>query len=439
MIAFDVVMIRVFHISSRLFQPISGTVRHVRILPQIFTRVQLQNVDAATPWRSYLPNDTDELNGPNGPNDPNGSELKVLIDSVRLFSKSTEVRSRAAGTDELKDCAPDFNGKMVSIIIPTCDRKDSLKAALDSVAGLDYPRDRYEVLVVDDGSVDGTEQLVRELQARVPIVLRYFRQEKKGLSAAKNVGIRESRGEILVFTDDDCLLEKEWLALLVKPFDSPGVGVVGGPDRIPEASGPLATCIDYSVTSFIGTGGVREGGAMRLAKYYPRGCNTAMLKSVVEKVGGFDENFRAGEDIELVYRVKRAGYSIAYASEAFVWHKRRASFRTFLRQIFSRGYWRAELGRRHRELLELSYLLPSLMIVGFVSLFLVSFVFPLALIGLIYLAGIYLLALFTGGILGAIRIRDLRALFLIPLLLALQHFTYGLGFLTALIRWKAHA
>ncbi len=328
---------------------------------------------------------------------------------------------------------------MVSIIIPTCDRKDSLKGALDSIAGSNYPRDRYEVLVVDDGSVDGTDRLVRELQARLPMALRYFRQEKKGLSAAKNVGIRESKGEVLVFTDDDCLLEEEWLALIVQPFESPEIGVVGGPDRIPEASTPLATYIDYSVTSFIGTGGVREGGTMRLAKYYPRGCNTAMLKSAVEKVGGFDETFKAGEDIELVYRVKRAGYSIAYAPEAFVWHKRRASFGTFLRQIFARGYWRAELGRRHRELLELSYLMPSMMIIGFVSLFVLSFFYPVARIGLVSLVVIYLLAILTGGILGAIRIKDYRAIVLVPLLLTLQHFTYGVGFLAAVIRWKAHA
>ena len=266
--------------------------------------------------------------------------------------------------------------KMVSVIIPTCDRKDSLKAALDSIARLDYPRNRYEVVVVDDGSVDGTEALVRELQGQVPMVLRYYRQEKKGLSAAKNIGIRESRGEILAFTDDDCLLEREWLARLVQAFDSPEVGVVGGPDKIPGVSTAFAKCIDYSVTSFIGTGGVREGGVMRLAKYYPRGCNTALLKSLAEEAGGFDERFRVGEDIELVYRIRRAGYSIRYATEAFVWHKRRGSFRAFVRQIFSRGCWRAELGRRHRELLEVSYVLPSLMIVGFAGLFALSFFFP---------------------------------------------------------------
>lgn len=326
----------------------------------------------------------------------------------------------------------EMNRETVSIIIPTRDRKDSLKEVLDSIGQFNYPKEQFEVIVVDDGSADGTGELVRKLQTQSPFKVQYYRQERKGLSAAKNLGIRNAAGSLLVFTDDDCIVEKDWLNKLLKAFDSPEMGVVGGPDRIPLTSSFLAKCIDFSVTSFVGTGGVREGKTLRLATYYPRGCNTAVRKSAIEAVRGFDEDLKTGEDIELIFRIKQAGYSIQYAADAFVWHKRRDSIRTFLRQIYSRGYWRMELGRRHRELLEFSYLFPSAMVVGFTVLLGLSFLFPPMVKGLVLLTGLYLLILVSGGIQGALKIGDLRAVIVIPLLLILQHITYGLGFLRAL-------
>jgi GT2 family glycosyltransferase len=329
--------------------------------------------------------------------------------------------------------------KSVSIIIPTRDRKESLREALESLSGLSYPRDQWEVIVVDDGSVDGTDRLMGELQSRLSLPLHYHKRERRGLSSAKNFGIKQARGQILVFTDDDCILEKDWLNKLLTAFDSPEVGVAGGPDQMPRSGSFLAGCVDYSVTSFVGTGGVREGRAMRVAQYYPRGCNTAVRKSVIEEVGGFDESLIPGEDIELVYRIKQAGYGIRYVPDAFVWHKRRGSVKGFVRQIFSRGYGRVELGRRHRELFELSYLLPSFMVVGFVLLLGISLIFPFVFKGLVYLTGLYLLAIFAGGLHGAIRMGEARAFFVIPFLVILQHFSYGLGFLYGLIVRKVHA
>jgi GT2 family glycosyltransferase len=328
----------------------------------------------------------------------------------------------------------------LTIIIPTRDRKDSLREAVLSLASLDYPRDRYEVLVVDDGSVDGTGEMIREIRSRYPVSLDYYRQDRKGLSAAKNLGIRMAQGEYLVFTDEDCVFEKDWLHRLMAGFDSPDVGVVGGPDRIPPRSPFLARCSDYCLTSFVGTGGVREGEKMRVAYYYPRGCNCAIPRSVFDRVEGFDESLIPGEDIEVVYRIRQAGYAIRFVPGAFVWHKRRGSLTGFSRQIFYRGHGRAELGRRHRDLLEFSYLLPSIMVIGFIVLLVLSFWVPLALKGFLFASGLYLAVLGIGGIHGALRMKDFRGIGIIPCLLLLQHVAYGLGFLLALrIPRKGHA
>lgn len=332
-----------------------------------------------------------------------------------------------------------MNKVKVSVIIPTRNRKDSLSATIKSIAKLNYPKDQYEIIIVDDGSTDGTDNLVQELKYNLPVTLHYYKQESRGISATKNVAINNSHGTVLAFTDDDCIIEKTWLKKIVKYFNSSKIGAVGGPDKVPSTATLLAKCIDYSVTSFVGTGGVRQGKAVRLAKYYPRGCNMAVPKAVIEKVGGFDETLVAGEDIELVYRIKRAGYLVQYAHDAFVWHQRRNSILSFLKQIFLRGYTRTELVRRHKELLEFSYLIPSLMVVGFIILLGTSFVVPLILKVLFYLSCFYIFILLAAGVEGAMNVRDARALLLIPILLTMQHVTYGIGFLTALFNRKIYA
>lgn len=256
----------------------------------------------------------------------------------------------------------------VSVIICTYNRAPLLKRALFSLTQQTLLPRQFEVIVVDDGSRDGTQDTIRGIKGRLPYSLSCHAQEKKGISAAKNLGIREAGGDVLVFTDDDCIFEKDWLSRLIGHLDSPDVGAVGGPDRSPSDASFFARCVDYTVTSFAGTGGVRRKEGVRLAKYYPRGCNIAFPQAVIEKAGGYDETLAAGEEIELDYRVKQAGYLLKYAPDAPVWHKRRSSLLGFLRQMYCRGYTRVELARRHLALLEPSYLLPPLAIVGFMVL-----------------------------------------------------------------------
>jgi len=294
---------------------------------------------------------------------------------------------------------------------------------LESLTGLNYPE--YEVIVADDGSTDGTQETVKEFGQ-----IRYYRQEKKGISAAKNLGINKARGDILVFTDDDCRAEPDWLIKLTSCFDSEEVGAVGGPDIAHPDDPFLANCVDYAVTSFIGTGGVRRKGK-RIGRYYPRSFNMLAPKRVIEQVGGFDEGLEAGEDIDLSYRIKKAGYSLRYTKDAFVWHRRRDTISGFLRQIFVRGCTRVRLIRKHKELLEIAYLIPPFLVLLIPALLLLSLIFPLVLI----IPAILCLAiLLTSGVHASLKIKDLRALAIIPFLLFLQHVTYGIGFLVGSVR-----
>lgn len=323
----------------------------------------------------------------------------------------------------------------ISIIIPTCDRKDSLKESLFSLACLDYPRNKYEVIVIDDGSTDGTEEMLAKMGESLPYSLRYGRfNGEKGISAARNLGIRMAKGQIFVFTDDDCLFEKRWLTRLLGPFVSNKVGVVGGLDQAPEEASFFSKCVGYLFTSFIGTGGLRGGNMLRVGRYYPKGCNMAVLREAIGKVGGFDERLGPGEEIELGYRIERAGYQIKFVPKAFVWHKRKTALKAFLQKMFKIGYARVVLARKHRGLLQIGHTIPFIGILTVFSLIILSLIFPNALKVLIFMMGGYLLIILVSGVQALFRIKDIRALFIIPLLIALHHSTHGIGFLIAGIK-----
>ena len=323
----------------------------------------------------------------------------------------------------------------VSIIIPTRDRKDSLKECLSSLTFLDYPRNKYEVIVIDDGSTDGTEDMIIEIRNLLTYTFHYGRlKEKKGVSSARNLGMQIAKGQIFVFADDDCLFEKKWLTRLLKPFGSGRVGAVGGLDNAPRDATLLSKCIGHLFTSFIGTGGLRGGDMLRLGRYYPKGCNMAVLREAIEKVGGFDECLALGEDIELGYRIEKAGYKIRFVPGAFVWHKRKTNLKVFLQKMYKIGYTRVILARKHRSLLQIGHMIPFIGILIVFSLLILSLIFPYALKVLVLMAIVYLLILLLSGVQALFKLRDLRALFLIPLLIPLHHLTHGLGFLIAGIK-----
>ena len=321
----------------------------------------------------------------------------------------------------------------VSVVVPTRNRAESLERMLRSLGQVNYPRDRGEVIVVDDGSHDATGKLVETLQAEFPFVLRYVYQAAAGVAAARNRGYHTAKGEVIVFVDDDCLFEPGWLLHLVSGLMQPQVGAVGGPDRELGQASFLARCIDWTVTSFVGTGNVRGGRRFRVARYYPRSFNMAARRQALDKVGGFDLTLPYGEDIDLSYRIRKAGYALACVPAAAVWHHRRASLPSFMRQIFIRGATRMELVRRHRGLLEPAYLVPAAIVVLIPLLLGLSWSSQLPWTVTGVLAGAYGAGLCWEGSRAARALKLWRAGVLVGILLLLQHLAYGAGFWRAVI------
>jgi GT2 family glycosyltransferase len=223
---------------------------------------------------------------------------------------------------------PDSNWPRVSVVVCSCNGARTLPDCLEGLSDLDYPD--YEVIVVNDGSTDLTAAIVKEFPR-----CRLINTENRGLSCARNTGMRAASGEIVAYIDDDARPDRQWLSYLAHTFLTTAHAGVGGPNIAPSGDGPIAECVANAPG-----GPIHVLLADREAEHVP-GCNMAFRKDRLEAVGGFDPQFRvAGDDVDLCWRVHQQGWTLGFTPAAMVWHHRRNSLRAYWRQ--QRAYGRAE-------------------------------------------------------------------------------------------------
>ena len=225
----------------------------------------------------------------------------------------------------------------ISVIVATHNGDRTLKTCLDSLENLNYPN--YEIILVDDGSTDTTQQIVSVYKN-----VRYLRQAHLGLSVARNTGIAAAEGEIVAFTDSDCRADEDWLYYLVGDLLNSRFTGIGGHNFLPPEDSPTAAAV------LVSPGGPAHVMLTdRVAEHIP-GCNMAFYKWALMEIGGFDPIYRrAGDDVDVCWRLQQRGYRIGFSSAGFVWHYRRSTVKAYLRQ--QQGYGEAEaiLVRRHPE------------------------------------------------------------------------------------------
>jgi GT2 family glycosyltransferase len=225
----------------------------------------------------------------------------------------------------------------VSVIVCAYNAADTLEDNLRSLEALTYPD--FEILLVNDGSRDRTSEIGRA-HPRVRVI----DTPNQGLSAARNVGLAEATGEIVAYTDADTRVDRDWLTFLVKPFLTSDVVGSGGPNVVPADDPPIAQCIARA-----------PGGPThvllddRIAEHVP-GCNMAFRRDALLAVGGFNRLYlRAGDDVDVCWRLQARGWRIGFASAALVWHHHRASIKAYWRQQVGYGEGETWLMAHHPE------------------------------------------------------------------------------------------
>jgi glycosyltransferase involved in cell wall biosynthesis len=247
----------------------------------------------------------------------------------------------------------------VSVVVASYNGDRTLKACLESLQRLNYSD--YEVILVDDGSTDSTRQIAANYldrwserprepgrESRVdhnrPRLISIRHEQNLGLSAARNTGLAAATGEIIAFTDSDCRADGDWLYYLVGDLLNGPFAGVGGPNLLPPDDSHIAAAV------MVSPGGPAHVMLTdRQAEHIP-GCNMAFYKWALLEIGGFDPVFRqAGDDVDICWRLEEAGYKIGFSPAAFVWHYRRSTIRSYLKQ--QRGYGEAEalLVQKHPE------------------------------------------------------------------------------------------
>lgn len=306
-----------------------------------------------------------------------------------------------------------------SIIVPVYNRRDEVRDLLVSLAAQD-DKD-FEVVLVEDGSTDKCEDIAEMFADKINV--KYFYKENEGRSIARNYGMDRAEGEYFLFFDSDCVIPDSYVSILKKDLAAHYSDCFGGPDAAHDSFSDTQKAINYSMTSFLTTGGIR-GGKVQLEKFTPRTFNMGFSRSVWEKVGGFREMF--SEDIDMSTRIKNAGFKISLFRDAFVYHKRRVNIRLFLRQVYVFGMSRITLYLLYPESLKAVHCLPAAFVVGVVSLILlsllISWLFILPLVA-------YLLAVFACALAST---RSLKISSLAIITSMIQLCGYGCGFLKAL-------
>ena len=244
-----------------------------------------------------------------------------IVDEARAEKQSAQLSVRSSQPNS-------GHSPTISVIVCTYNGTATLRSCLESLQRLRYAS--FEVLLIDDGSTED----IASIAAAFPRV-RYLRQEHAGLSAARNLGIREACGEILAYTDDDCLADEDWLLHIAAGFDDPQWVACGGPN-IPPVPRNQAEAIVAAAPGAPAHVMLNDSEAEHLP-----GCNLAIRKAVLEAIGGFRETYRtAGDDVDVCWRLREAGGRLRFMPGAMVWHHRRRSFSAYLRQ--QRGYGHAE-------------------------------------------------------------------------------------------------
>ena len=308
-----------------------------------------------------------------------------------------------------------------SVIIPVYNRPDELKELLESLKYQIFKN--FEVIVVEDGSTLKSDKIVEDYQGDLDI--KYFFKPNSGPGQSRNYGSERAEGDYHIFFDSDCIIPEKYFEIVNKRLSEEPVDAYGGPDMAHPDFSSIQKAINYSMTSFFTTGGIR-GGMKDEKKFHPRSFNMGFSKLVYEKTKGFSK-MRFGEDVDMSLRIIENGFSTTLLKKAVVYHKRRVDFKKFFKQVFNSGIARINLYKRHPHSLKIVHFLPASFLTGTILLILLSFVDIYFLIPL----GIFAVLIFFDSF----RLnKNLKVAFLSIISSFIQLTAYGLGFIKSFIK-----
>lgn len=306
-----------------------------------------------------------------------------------------------------------------SIVIPAYNAENTISNLIEVCLNQSV---KSEIIIVDDGSTDDTAKVIKKYPVK------YIYQENTGPAAARNAGSKAASGEIVCFTDSDCIPENNWVEKIVNKYTSDQIGGVGGSYDIANKDALLAKCIHEEI--------VQRHMRTSSETDYLGSFNLSYRKKVLEETGGFDESFRhaSGEDNELSYRVKKAGYKLIFDKDIEVSHYHQTNLLKYLKEQYRHGYWRMKLYRLHPDMTKgdsyagiLDFVQPPLAMV-IAGTVIISFFYKLLFSAAVLFAVLLLALQLPVTLTAVIRNKQYSYLCFLPILF-LRAFARGFGML----------
>ncbi|BCY29494.1 glycosyltransferase [Flavobacterium okayamense] len=305
-----------------------------------------------------------------------------------------------------------------SFIIPVYNRPEEVDELLLSLTHQNYEND-FEVVVIEDGSSINCEDIIKKYNSKLKIS--YFYKENSGPGDSRNFGMRVAKGDYFLILDSDCILPANYLKNAYDSLQTDYVHCFGGVDNALSSFSDIQKAINFSMTSFITTGGIR-GGSEALEKFQPRSFNMGLSKEAFEKSGGFG-NIHPGEDPDLSIRLWSLGYQTKLLKNVSVYHKRRIDWKRFSTQVNKFGKARPILNHWYPKYAKPTFWLPSLFLLGFTLAILLLF------FGINQLLYCYVLYFILVGILSLIQNKSIKIALYSIIAAIIQFYGYGKGFL----------
>lgn len=256
---------------------------------------------------------------------------------------------------------------LFSIIIPVYNRPDEIEDLLQSLA-LQTVKN-FEVVITEDGSTVDCRKIVDRYSKDLRV--KYFYKDNEGRSIARNHSMERAEGDYFVFFDSDCVIPPTYFEQLEKNLTEHPTDCYGGPDAAHDSFTTTQKAINFAMTSFLTTGGIR-GGKVQMEKFTPRTFNMGFSREVYDRVGGFREMF--SEDIDMSKRIEAAGFKTSLMRDCPVYHKRRGNLRKFFRQVYVFGMSRITLKLLYPGSLKLVHAMPACFVVGLAALIVLGIV-----------------------------------------------------------------
>ncbi|MFC1973922.1 glycosyltransferase [Chloroflexota bacterium] len=321
---------------------------------------------------------------------------------------------------------------IASIIVITKDEEKNIAKCLDSLIFQDYPRDAYEIIVVNGASTDRTEEICRRYPVRLITI------NLNSISRQRNKGIAVARGAYIAFVDADCTVKNTWLRKLMQYIEESHshVVAVGGPNFLFSDDPALSKVIGYSQETFLGSGGSPQAKIINRSGYVNSipNCNILYRRAVIAQER-YDENLSVGEDCELNFRLRQKGYKFLYLPDVAVWHHRPDSFIKFTKKMFSYGKAMGLITKKHKRIVRWYSFAVALALIAGAFSYVIFKLFDKSIYIYACAICIYVIALLISTAHVHKRYKSIKSL-LTLVLLPLQHCSYGFGFLKGLLEFR---